>query len=113
MEKVWEELKKIEAQAEQIRAEAAESAKQITTAAEQDAEKLIANSKTYAQEEAQQLHDAAIDDANQNRKQTLNQSQADTEKLRLHAEKRMDKATEVIVKTVIGENNVDASSEIR
>jgi vacuolar-type H+-ATPase subunit H len=113
MEKVWEELKKIEAQAEQIRDEAAESAKQITTDAERNAEKLIANSKTYAQEEAQQLHDSAIDDANRNRKRTLNQSQADTERLRQHAEKRMDEATKVIVKTVIGENNDDASSEIR
>jgi vacuolar-type H+-ATPase subunit H len=113
MEKVWEELKKIEAQAGQIRAEAAESAKQITTAAEQAAEKLKANSKTYAQEEAQQLHDATIDQANRNRKEMLKQSQADTEKLRQHAEKRMEKATEAIVKTVIGANNVDADSEIR
>jgi vacuolar-type H+-ATPase subunit H len=113
MEKVWEELKKIEAQAEQIRAEATESAKQITTVAEQDSEKLIANSKIYALEEAQQLHNSAIDDANRNRMQMLKQIQEDTEKLKLHAEKRMEKATETIVKTVTGENNVDAGSEIR
>ena len=49
MEKVWEELKKIELQAEQIRIEAQNRAKEITNLANQEAEKLVANSKAYAE----------------------------------------------------------------
>jgi hypothetical protein len=43
MEKAWEEFKKIEAQ---------DKGREITKIAEQDAEKLLANSKTCAKEEA-------------------------------------------------------------
>jgi len=49
MEEVWEELKKIEAQAEQIRAEAQDKGKETTKIAEQDAELLLTNSKTSAE----------------------------------------------------------------
>ena len=56
MEKVWDELKKIEAQAEQISSDAQDKAKKISLLAKQDAEKLIANSKTYAEEESQKLY---------------------------------------------------------
>ncbi len=54
MEKVWEELKKIEAKADQIKSTAQNKAKEITVLAQQEAEKLVANSKTYAEEEAKQ-----------------------------------------------------------
>jgi hypothetical protein len=47
MKKVWEELKKIDAQAEQIRSYAKEKSKRITSLAEKNAEKLLANSKAY------------------------------------------------------------------
>ena len=57
MEKVWEELKKLEAKAEQIKSNAQNKAKEITVLAQQEAEKLVANSKTYAEEEAKQLYD--------------------------------------------------------
>ena len=53
MEKVWDELKKIEALAEQVRSEAQQNAKEITGLAQKEAEKLLSNSKTYAQKEAQ------------------------------------------------------------
>jgi F0F1-type ATP synthase membrane subunit b/b' len=51
MERAWEELKKIEAQAEQIRSEAESRAKDIIRLADQEAEKLLANGKAYAEEE--------------------------------------------------------------
>ena len=56
MEKVWSELKKIEAQAEQIRVDAQDNAKKMIALAQQQAEMLIANSKTYAKEEAQPVY---------------------------------------------------------
>jgi len=113
MEKVWDELKKIESQAEQIRAEAAESAKRIAIVAEQDAEKLIANSKTYANEEARQLRDATVDAANRDRELKLKQSDVETEKLNQRVEERLEKASDIIVKTVLGENSGDSDSKIR
>ena len=53
---VWDELKKIEAKAEQIRTEAQSTAKSISDLAKQDGEKLIANSQIYADEKRQQLY---------------------------------------------------------
>ena len=83
MEKVWEELKKIEAQAEQIQSEAQNNAKKITALAQQEAEKLVANSKTYAEEEAQQFYMSTIQEANRNRDEQLKANQEANEKLRV------------------------------
>ena len=103
MEKIWQELKKIEAQAEQIRIESQDKAKKITTLAHQEAEKLIENGKAYADDEAQKLHSKAIQEANQKRDEQLQSSQAAAEKLKAQAEKRVDKAVLTIVNSVLGE----------
>jgi vacuolar-type H+-ATPase subunit H len=103
MEKVWEELKKIEAQAEQIRSEAQEKAKNMTTLAQQNGEKLIANSQTYAEEEAQQLLASAVEKANRTRDEQLKANQAAAEKLKVQAEKHMEQAISRVVKAVIEE----------
>jgi len=102
MEKVWGELKKIEAQAGQIKTEAQNRAKKITELAQQQAEQLIANSKTYAQEEAQQLYNNTIEEANRNRDEQLKAHQEATEKLKVQAEKRMNQAVSTIVDRVLG-----------
>jgi vacuolar-type H+-ATPase subunit H len=104
MEKVWGELKKIEAQAEQIRTDAQQKAKQITTLAQQEAEKLMANSKTYAEAESQKLNDAAIQQAKQDKEKQLKNNEAVLEKLRTNAQKRMDQAVLVVVDSVLEEN---------
>ena len=103
MEKIWQELKKIEAQAEQIRIESQDKAKKITTLAHKEAEKLIENGKAYADDEAQKLHSKAIQEANKKRDEQLKASQAAAEKLKAQAEKRMDKAVLTIVNSVLGE----------
>jgi vacuolar-type H+-ATPase subunit E/Vma4 len=103
MEKVWDELKKIEAQAEQIRSEAQDEAKKISTLAEQEAEKLIANSKVYGEEEAQQLYASAIREANRNCEEQLKANQEVSAALRAQAEKQLEQAVAVVVKTVLGE----------
>jgi len=104
MEKVWEELKKIEAQAEKIRSEAQDKAKKITTLAQQEAEKLIANSRAYAEEEAQQLYASTMEEANHIRDEQLKANQETTEKLRTNAEKRMEGASMAVVNAVFEEN---------
>ena len=103
MEKVWEELKKIETQAEQIRSEAQDKAKKMNALAEQKAQELIANGKTYAQEEAQQLISNAVQEANRTRDAQLEANQEATEKLRVIAQERMEQAAAKIVSTLLGE----------
>lgn len=49
MEKVWDELKKIEAQPGQIRSEAQNKAKEIIAMVLQEAEELVAKSKNLRQ----------------------------------------------------------------
>lgn len=104
MQKVWDELKKIEAQADQIQAEAQEKAKKITTIAQQESDKLVANSKTYGEEESQKLYAKAVEEANQDRAEKLKANEATAQKLKTQAEKRMDKAVSTVVTAVLEEN---------
>ena len=101
MEKVWDELKKIEAQAEQIQNDAQDRAKKMTLLAKQDAEKLVENSKTYAEAESQKLYVEAIAEANQERDKQLKANEETAGSLKLKAEKRMDKAVKVVVNAVL------------
>ena len=103
MQKVWEELKNIEAQADQIQTDAKEKAKQITTQAQKDAETLLTNSRTYGAEESKKLYDATIEEANKNRQQQIDENQKAAAKLKAKAEKRMDKAVKAVVDAIIEE----------
>ena len=103
MEKVWDELKKIEAQAVQIQNDAQERAKNMVFLAKQDSEKLIENSRIYAEEESQKLFANAIKEANQDRNDRLKANQEAAGKLKEKAEKRMDKAVLAIVNVVLEE----------
>ncbi len=104
MEKVWGELKKIEAQAEQIRTDAQDKAKQITTLAQQEAEKLVTNSKSYGDAESQKLYQTAVQQANEDREKQLKTNQAAAAKLKAQAEKRMDQAVSAVVDSVLEES---------
>jgi vacuolar-type H+-ATPase subunit H len=103
MEKVWDELKKIEAHAELIRSEAQNKAKKLNDLSQQEAEMLIANSKTYAEEEAQQLYANAIEEANRNSEEQLKANQQATQTLKAKGKKRMDQASLAVVNSVLGE----------
>jgi len=101
MEKVWEELKKIEAQAQHIQTDAQEKSKKITQQAKADAEKLVANSKVYAEEEAQKLYDQANGEANAAHDAKLKATTETSAKLKEHAQKNMDKAVNAVVDSVL------------
>jgi len=101
MEKVWDELKKIEAQAEQIQNDAQDRAKKMVLLAKQDAEKLVENSKTYAEAESQKLYEKAIEEANQERNEHLKVNEEVVGNLKLKAEKRMKKAVSAVVNAVL------------
>jgi vacuolar-type H+-ATPase subunit H len=101
MEKVWSELKKIEAQAQQIKVDAQEKAKAINLQAKQDSEKLLSDSKRYGEEEAQKLYSKAIAEANGVRDAQLNENLKAAEKLKAQAQKNIDKAVDAVVKSVL------------
>jgi len=103
MEKVWEELKKIEAEAEKIRSSAQQQAQRINAVAQQNSEKLIANSQAYGEEEGQQIYASTVEEANRKRDEQLKTSQASTEKLKVQAGKRMELAVEAVLNEIIKE----------
>jgi hypothetical protein len=102
MEKVWEELKKIDAQAEQIRSEAQTDAKEIAILAQKETEALLLSSKTYAQQETETFYEGAILEANRTRQDQLKANRQTTENLSKQAQKRMDTAASAIVAEVLG-----------
>jgi len=104
MEKVWEELKKIEAQAEQIRSEAQDKAKTMTDLAQKEAEELLTHSATYADEEAQELYTSTVQEANRNRDELLKTNQVAADKLKVKAEQHMESAINKVVNSVIEES---------
>ena len=104
MQKVWEELKGIEAQAEKIQFDAKDKAKKITLQAQKDAEKLLEDSKKYGAEESQKRYQAAITEANKSRSEQLVANEKAAAKLKAQAEKRMDSAVDAVVKAVLEEN---------
>jgi len=106
MEKIWGELEKIEAQARDINVESQNNAKKLTDFARQESEKLMTNSRTYAEEEAQQVYESIIQEANRNRVEQMKANQKAREKLRAKAEKRVDNASSLIVSAVLGENKL-------
>ena len=103
MEQVWDELKKIEAKADQISSEAQDKAKKTTTLAHQESEKLIANGKADAEQEAQQLYASKVQEANIIREEQLKANQEARANLRAHAEKQLDRAVTKVVNTLLGE----------
>jgi vacuolar-type H+-ATPase subunit H len=105
MEKVWEELKKIENQAEQIRKEAQKKTKEINQLAQQESEKLLANAKTYVEEEVRQLLQSTIEEANKKRQEQLSENQLAADQLKHLALKRMDKAEAALLKAIVGETS--------
>ena len=103
MERVWGELKKIDAQANKIKSDAQDKAKKVTLLAKSNAEKLIINSRTYAEEESEKLHSETIQEANQERDKHLEINQKTAEKLKAQAEKNMDHAVLAIYDAVLEE----------
>jgi vacuolar-type H+-ATPase subunit H len=103
MQKVWEELKDIETKADQIESDAKEKAKQIIIQAQKNAVTLLANSQTYGGEESKRSYESAIVEANNIRKQQLEENEKAADKLKMQAEKCMDKAVLAVVNAVLEE----------
>ncbi len=103
MEKVWEELKKIENQAEQIRIEAQSKSKQIISLAQKQAEKLVTNSSVYAEEESKEIYRKTLEIANKKREEQIKKNQEEMKKIKSQGQRGMKIASEAIVKAVLGD----------
>jgi vacuolar-type H+-ATPase subunit H len=69
--------------------------------AKQDAEKLIENSKIYAEAESKKLLEKAIEKASLESQEQLKTNEAAARNLKLKAEKSMDKAVSSVVNAVL------------
>ena len=105
MQRVWDELKKLEAQAEQIQTDAQNQAKQITAFAHQESDKLVANSKVYGQQEAQKLYAQVAQEAKHNHDELLEATKKTAAKLKAQAEEHLDKAVRIVVAAVLEETS--------
>ncbi len=113
MEKVWNELKKIESNAEQINAEAKEKSKQIETFAEQKSEKLVASARIYATEEAERERDIILKQTHEIHDQNIRKNQQNVELIRENAQRRMKKATNRIFSAIVGEAANGSDNKVR
>jgi hypothetical protein len=113
MEKIWDELKKIEAQAEKILSEAQTKSTELISLSKKESEQLVVKAKIYAEEDSQEFYLRAIQEANQAYQEKLKIGKENGEKLIAQAEKRADKCVDIIVKAVMGENNLAAGDKIR
>jgi hypothetical protein len=113
MEKVWDELKKIEQQAEKIQVDTQTKSTQLVNLAKKEAEQLIDNARTYAEEDSQRLYRNSILEANKAYEEKLRTGEEVGERLILQVEKHVEQCVDVIVKAVMGENNRVEGDKIR
>ncbi len=104
MERVWQELRRIEAKADQIRSEAQTKAQEMVNVAKLEAEQLLATGKTYAETQGHNLKQRKIQEANKSRVAKLKANDKELDKIERVAQKRMPVAEQTVVDAVLGKN---------
>jgi len=106
MEKVWEELRKIEREAERIRSEGLRKSEEIFVIAKEDAEKLVLDSRKHVEEEAEELLSRYLEEANKEREDALKKNEDVIKELRITVERRINEAVKMIFDAVLGKTKV-------
>jgi len=106
MEKVWEELRKIEREAERIRSEGLRKSEEIFVIAKEDAEKLVLDSRKHVEEEADELLSRYLEEANKEREDALKKNEDVIKELRITVERRINEAVKMIFDAVLGKTKV-------
>jgi len=106
MEKLWEELRKIESEAEHIHSETLKKSEELIAIAKQDAEKLLSASKKHIEAEANELLNKYHEEAAKERDAALKKNEKIIKELRTTVEKRFDKAVNTIFDAVLGKIKV-------
>ena len=107
MERLWEELKKIEDEAISIRSEAEEKSAKIIDLAREYAEKLILDSRKEAEHEALELLNQFLSEAKIKREKMLKENEENIRKLRMKAEKCMEEAAKMIIDAAAGKLKIE------
>jgi vacuolar-type H+-ATPase subunit H len=102
MERVWEELRKIETKAEHIHSEALKKAEELIAIAKKDSEKLLSVSKKHAEAEANELLNRYRREASKERDARLEKNKVFLKELRTTVENRFDKAVNTVFDAVVG-----------
>jgi F0F1-type ATP synthase membrane subunit b/b' len=102
MEKVWEELRKIESKAENIHSETLKKSEELITVANKDAEKLLSVSKKHTEAEANKLLTKYLQEAADERVAELEKNEESIKDLKATVEKHFDKAVDTIFDALLG-----------
>jgi len=102
MEKVWEELKKIEGKAEQINSETLRRSEELIALAKKDAEKLLLLSRKHSEAEAKELLNKFLKDGEKERDAALEKNEKSIQELKIMVEKNFDKALDTVFNAVLG-----------
>jgi F0F1-type ATP synthase membrane subunit b/b' len=103
MERVSEELAKIERESANIRSAASRKSEEMIAVAEEEAKKLISDLRKDAEEEAEELINKFVKEANEDREEELKKSEENTKELIMTSKKHINEAEKVIFDSVLGE----------
>lgn len=106
MEKVWEELRRIESEAEHVQSGALKKSEELIAIAKQDAEKLLSDSTKHIETEANELLNRFLREAAKERDAALEKNEKNLKDLRETVEKRFDEALNIIFDAVLGKIKV-------
>ena len=102
MEKVWEELRKIENEAEHIHSETLKKSEELIAIAKKDAEKLLSVSEKHTEAEANELLNKYREEAASEHDASLEANKKTLKELRKTVEKCFDKAVNTVFDAVLG-----------
>jgi len=102
MERLWEELKKIENEAINICSEAKEKSETIIALAKEYAEKLLLDSTKSAEDEARELLNQYLDKARKESEKMLKRNEEMLKELKMKTGNRVNKAIKIIFDAVVG-----------
>jgi len=102
MERVWEELRKIEREAEHIHSETLKKSEELIAIAKKDAEKLLSVSKKHTEAEANKLLNKSLREAANERAAALEKNEKTIKELRTTVKKCLDKAVNTVFDAVLG-----------
>jgi vacuolar-type H+-ATPase subunit H len=106
MEKLWEELRKIENEAEHIHSETLKKSEELVAIAKQDAEKLFSASKKHIEAEADELLNKYREEAAKERDAALQKNEDIIKELGKTVENRFEKGVNMIFDAVLGKIKV-------
>jgi len=103
MERVLEELKRIEEEADKIRLEASEKAEEIIRMARQRAEKLIGDAEKEAERASLKMLKRFRQEMVERHNKVLETNRSRIDKVRRLANKNMNSVIDLVFRTVVGE----------